>query len=143
MPYTNGMDIALNWDDLADELKHKWTAYAYPINFGETSGLVEYDEWFANSDGEGSIIQFIIDACAEAKATPFFLTKIRYPDYLPLLRQSSGRNISYARTGATVGRAQRLAGCRAALKPRASGFTWRTRSRNPDDRNLAATETLP
>ena len=82
MPYTNGMDIALNWDDLADELKQKWAGYAYPINFGETSGLVEYDEWFANSDGEGSMIQFIIDACAEAKVTPFFLTKIRYPDYL-------------------------------------------------------------
>jgi DNA repair photolyase len=82
MPYTNGMDIALNWDDLADELKDKWTAYPYPINFGETSGLVEYDEWFANSDGQSSMIQFIIDACAEANATPFFLTKIRYPDYL-------------------------------------------------------------
>jgi DNA repair photolyase len=82
MPYTNGMDIALNWEDLATELKQAWATYAYPINFGETSGLVEYDEWFADPDGEGSLIQFVIDACAEARTTPFFLTKIRYPQYL-------------------------------------------------------------
>ncbi len=43
---------------------------------------MEYDEWFAAEDGEGSIIQFVIDACAEANVTPFFLTKIRYPRYL-------------------------------------------------------------
>jgi DNA repair photolyase len=82
MTYTEGMDIALNWDDLAAELKQKWTGYVYPINFGETSGLVEYDEWFARPNGEGSLIQFVIDACAEARVTPFFLTKIRYPRYL-------------------------------------------------------------
>ena len=82
MPYTDGMDVALNWEDLRDELLRKWRGYAYPINFGETSGLVEYDEWFADEDGAGSMIQFVIDACAEAQVTPFFLTKIRYPRYL-------------------------------------------------------------
>jgi DNA repair photolyase len=82
MPYTDGMDVALNWEDLADELRMKWRRYPYPINFGETSGLVEYDEWFASPDGTGSLIQFVIDACAEAEVTPFFLTKIRYPRYL-------------------------------------------------------------
>jgi len=82
MPYTDGMDVALNWEDLADELQKKWRRYQYPINFGETSGLVEYDEWFAESDGTGSIIQFVIDACTDAEVTPFFLTKIRYPRYL-------------------------------------------------------------
>ena len=82
MPYTDGMDVAMNWEDLADELRAKWRRYPYPINFGETSGLVEYDEWFANADGEGSIIQFVIDSCAAAEVTPFFLTKIRYPRYL-------------------------------------------------------------
>src|SRR5207302_269446 len=56
--------------------------FRYPINFGETSGLVEYDEWFSSVDGEGSIIQYVIDACAEADVCPFFLTKIRYPRYL-------------------------------------------------------------
>lgn len=82
MPYTDGMDVAMNWEDLADELKAKWRRYPYPINFGETSGLVEYDEWFAGPGGEGSMIQFVIDACAAADVTPFFLTKIRYPRYL-------------------------------------------------------------
>jgi hypothetical protein len=82
MPYTDGMDVALNWEELADELHKKWRRYQYPINFGETSGLVEYDEWFAQPDGTGSMIQFVIDACAEADITPFFLTKIRYPRYL-------------------------------------------------------------
>ncbi len=82
MPYTDGMDVAMNWEDLATELRTKWRGYQYPINFGETSGLVEYDEWFSSPDGEGSMIQFVIDACAEAEVTPFFLTKIRYPRYL-------------------------------------------------------------
>jgi hypothetical protein len=82
MPYTDGMDVALNCEDLRDELLCKWRGYGYPINFGETSGLVEYDEWFADEDGTGSMIQFVIDACAEAHVTPFFLTKIRYPGYL-------------------------------------------------------------
>lgn len=82
MPYTEAMDVALNWEDLADELQRKWRRYQYPINFGETSGLVEYDEWFAEPDGTGSIIQFVIDACTAAEVTPFFLTKIRYPRYL-------------------------------------------------------------
>lgn len=82
MPYTDGMDVALNWEDLATELRKKWSRYQYPINFGETSGLVEYDEWFVTEDGEGSMIQFVIDACNAAEVTPFFLTKIRYPRYL-------------------------------------------------------------
>ena len=82
MPYTDGMDVALNWEDLRDELAAKWRGYAYPINFGETSGLVEYDEWFAKTSGSGSIIQYVIDACADARVVPFFLTKIRYPRYL-------------------------------------------------------------
>ena len=82
MPYTDGMDIALNWEDLATELRKKWSGYEYPINFGETSGLVEYDEWFAEPDGTGSMIQYVIDSCATAQVTPFFLTKIRYPQYL-------------------------------------------------------------
>ena len=82
MPYTDGMDVALNWEDLAAELRQKWFQYEYPINFGETSGLVEYDEWFSDEDGSGSMIQFVINACNEAEVTPFFLTKIRYPRYL-------------------------------------------------------------
>ena len=82
MPYTDGMDVAMNWEELARELKKKWRAYQYPINFGETSGLVEYDEWFSSERGDGSMIQFVIDACADAEVIPFFLTKIRYPRYL-------------------------------------------------------------
>ncbi len=83
MPYTDGMDVALNWEDLATELaSEKWRGFNYPISFGETGGLVEYDEWFADEHGNGSMIQFVIDACAQANVTPFFLTKIRFPRYL-------------------------------------------------------------
>ena len=82
MPYADGMDVALNWEDLADELQMKWRLYPYPINFGETSGLVEYDEWFTEADGSGSLVQFVIDACAAAKVTPFFLTEVGYPQHL-------------------------------------------------------------
>ena len=82
MPYTDGMDVAVNWEDLAGELRTKWRGFKYPVNFGETRGLVEYDEWFAEPGGEGSIIQYVIDACAAADVTPFFLTKIRYPRHL-------------------------------------------------------------
>jgi len=82
MPYTDGMDVALNWEDLREELGSKWSGFVYPINFGETSGLVEYDEWFTENDGAGSMVQYVIDACEAAGVTPFFLTKIRYPQYL-------------------------------------------------------------
>ncbi len=79
---TDAMTVALNLEDLADELQEKWSEFQYPINFGETSGLVEYDEWFSAADGQGSIVQFVIDASAEAGVTPYFLTKIRFPPYL-------------------------------------------------------------
>lgn len=85
MVYTQSMDIALNWEDLHDELQkwgYKGAKYRYPINFGETSGMVEYDNWFSAADGEGSMVQYIIDACEEARVIPFFLTKQAYPDYL-------------------------------------------------------------
>ncbi len=82
MPYTDGMDVSLNWEDLKQELLDKWIEYRWPINFGETSGLVEYDEWFVDNNNNGSMVQYIIDACSSAKVTPFFLTKIRYPAYL-------------------------------------------------------------
>ncbi len=85
MTYTQSMDIALNWEDLRDELQrwgYQGAKYRYPINFGETSGMVEYDHWFSTPDGEGSMVQYIIDACEEARVMPFFLTKQAYPDYL-------------------------------------------------------------
>lgn len=85
MSYTQSMDIALNLDDLAAELMrwgYKGAKYPYPINFGETSGLVEYDHWFSHADGQGSIVQQVIDACYEARVMPFFLSKQAYPDYL-------------------------------------------------------------
>ena len=103
MPYTDGMDVALNWEDLAAELRKKWFQYEYPINFGETSGLVEYDEWFSDKDGNGSMIQFVIDACNEAEVTPFFLTKIRYPQYLRFQRQGSSGYFAHARVSSPMG----------------------------------------
>lgn len=82
MAYTDGMTINMNWEELADELNREWAGHPYPINFSETSGIVEYDEWFAGPDGEGSMVQYVIDACARAEVTPFLLTKIRFPRYL-------------------------------------------------------------
>ena len=82
MAYTDGMTINLNWEDLAEELKREWPGFPYPINFSETSGVVEYDEWFAGPNGEGSMVQFLIDACADVEVIPFLLTKIRFPPYL-------------------------------------------------------------
>lgn len=82
MAYTDGMTIYLNWEDLAQELQREWAGFPHPINFSETSGIVEYDEWFAGPDGEGSMVQYVIDACAMAEVTPFLLTKIRFPGYL-------------------------------------------------------------
>jgi hypothetical protein len=79
---TEAMEIALNVGDLATELVNEWRGLAHPINFGETGGLVEVDEWFADEHGKGSLVQAAIDACARAGVTPFFLTKIRYPAYL-------------------------------------------------------------
>lgn len=83
MLYGDHMQLALNLENLAEELaSKKWRGFHYPINFGETGGLVECDEWFADDAGDGSMVQFVIDACARANVTPFFLTKIRYPSYL-------------------------------------------------------------
>lgn len=78
----DAMQVALNLDDLAEELSKTWYGFAYPINFCEVSGLIEYDEWFADEYGTGSIAQSIIEACSEARVTPFLLTKIRFPKYL-------------------------------------------------------------
>lgn len=85
MSYTQSMDFALNLDDLAAELMrwgYQGMKYPYPINFGETSGLVEYDHWFSRPDGQGSIVQQVIDACYAARVMPFFLSKQAYPGYL-------------------------------------------------------------
>lgn len=82
MAYTDGMTINLNWEDLAKELQREWAGFPYPINFSETSGVVEYDEWFAGPYGEGSMVQYVIDSCANAEVIPFLLTKIRFPRYL-------------------------------------------------------------
>lgn len=76
------MEVALNLEDLRTELVTEWRGFDQPINFGETGGLVELDEWFAGADGEGSLVQSVIDGCESAGITPFFLTKVRYPKYL-------------------------------------------------------------
>jgi hypothetical protein len=79
---TEAIEIALNLGDLETELINDWRGFRRPINFGETGGLIEVDEWFAGQNGEGSLVQAVIDACAKARVTPFFLTKVRYPTYL-------------------------------------------------------------
>jgi hypothetical protein len=78
MVYTEGMDVALNWQDLADELLTDFRGYPDPINFGETSGLIEFDEWFFNGR-DGSIAQFVINACAAADVNPVFLDQNSVP----------------------------------------------------------------
>ncbi|MGO9112960.1 MAG: DNA methyltransferase [Thermoguttaceae bacterium] len=80
-PYREAMTVFLNLEDLEAELQ-SWQGHLHPINFSAKSGLIEYDRWFCNDDGEGSIAQFIIDACAKASVIPYFLTKIVFPRYL-------------------------------------------------------------
>lgn len=76
------MEVALNLEDLGAELLHDWAGWRYPINFGETGGLVELDRFFVTENGEGSLVQSVIDSCAEAGVIPLFLTKIAFPQYL-------------------------------------------------------------
>ncbi len=78
----DSMNLALNLEDLRSELIREWPGWPYPINFGETGGLIEYDRFLSEENGEGSIVQTVIDACAEANVIPFFLTKIAFPRYL-------------------------------------------------------------
>ncbi len=78
----DSMDLALNLEDLQAELLRDWPGWPYPINFGETGGLIEFDRLFVEEHGEGSLVQTVIDACAEADVIPFFLSKIAFPRYL-------------------------------------------------------------
>ena len=78
----DAMKVYLNLEDHQRELLSKYQRYAYPINYCEVSGFVEYDEFFTDPDGSGSLVQTVIDMCMDADVTPFLLTKIRFPDYL-------------------------------------------------------------
>lgn len=80
--FNDGMALYLNWESLAAELARDWRDYPFPLNFGDRGGLIEYDEWFGDKDGHGSLAQFVIDACAAANVAPNFLTKVRFPEYL-------------------------------------------------------------
>lgn len=82
MAHTDGMVVYGNWEDLGAELARDWADYQYPINFGDKGGLVEYDEWLAEPDGEGSMVQYLINACCSANVSPALLTKIRYGRHL-------------------------------------------------------------
>ena len=75
------MTVYLNLEDLKEELQ-RYAGCRDPINFCARSGLIEYDRWFSDEDGQGSIAQFIIDACAAANVSPLFLSKIAFPRYL-------------------------------------------------------------
>ena len=78
----DSMDLALNLENLQVELQRDWSGWPYPINFGETGGLVELDRLFVDEKGNGSLVQTVIDACAETEVIPFFLAKIAFPRYL-------------------------------------------------------------
>lgn len=80
-PYREAMQVYLNVEDLQAELR-QYTGYNHPINFTAKSGVIEYDPWFSDDDGRGSLAQFVIDSCAAAKVSPLFLTKTAFPRYL-------------------------------------------------------------
>lgn len=79
--YREAMTVYLNLEDLESELG-RWCGHPHPVNFSAKSGFMEYDQWFCGDDGEGSPVQFVIDACVRAQVMPYILTKIAFPRYL-------------------------------------------------------------
>lgn len=74
--------VSLNLEDAFPELD------ALPpgsvVNWAELGGPVEEDPWFVDAQGDGSLVQTIIDASTERRVVAFFLTKGVYEEYLRL-----------------------------------------------------------
>ena len=54
------------------------------VNWAELGGPVEEDSWFVDEQGNGSLVQTILDLSAQRGIVAFFLTKGVYEPYLRL-----------------------------------------------------------
>jgi len=54
------------------------------VNWAELGGPVEQDPWFVDEQGQGSLVQTILDLSTERGIVAFFLTKGKYEPYLQL-----------------------------------------------------------
>ena len=79
-----GMDlltVALNLEDMAPEFA-LLPDDVLVVNASELGDPVAVDRWFVGPSGEGSLVQDVMDMCAEQAVASFWLTKSTYPPYL-------------------------------------------------------------
>ena len=74
--------IMLNLEDSIPELDA--LPRASVINWAEVGGPVEQDPWFVDEQGQGSLVQTILNLSTERGIVAFFLTKGKYESYLQL-----------------------------------------------------------
>jgi len=74
--------VSLNLEDVIPELDR--LPQGSVVNWAELGGPVEEDPWFVDENGNGSLIQTILDLSTERGIVAFFLTKGVYEPYLDL-----------------------------------------------------------
>src|SRR6266568_2112397 len=74
--------ISLNLEDAIPELDV--LPRGSVVNWAELGGPVEEDPWFVDEQGNGSLVQTILDLSTERGVVAFFLTKGVYEPYLQL-----------------------------------------------------------
>lgn len=74
--------ISLNLEDTIPELDT--LPRGSVVNWAELGGPVEEDPWFVDEQGNGSLVQTILDLSTERGVVAFFLTKGVYEPYLRL-----------------------------------------------------------
>jgi len=74
--------ISLNLEEATPELD-TWPRGGV-VNWEELGGPVEEDPWFVDEQGDGSLVQTILDLSTERDIVAFFLTKGVYEPYLQL-----------------------------------------------------------
>lgn len=75
-------EVCLNLEDAIPELNT--LPRGSVVNWAELGGPVEEDPWFVDEQGQGSLIQTILDLSTERGIVAFFLTKGVYESYLQL-----------------------------------------------------------
>jgi DNA repair photolyase len=74
--------VALNLEDVTAELDR--LPRGSVVNWAELGGPVEEDPWFVDEQGQGSLMQTILDLSSQRGIVSFFLTKGVYEPYLRL-----------------------------------------------------------
>lgn len=74
--------VSLNLEDAISELDTLQRGSV--VNWAELGGPVEEDPWFVDEQGNGSLVQTILDLSTERGIVAFFLTKGVYESYLQL-----------------------------------------------------------